>query len=240
MGCNTQMLTNPNPCAPCQNPGKPAAPLPTPPYHPPSQVRSLAAMAANTKRHGAPFRHMLFYGGGLVAEPAPAHLRKAACVCSLAAGVWWPSLHLHLAQSCLRLRLAFAVCRRFEQSCLLLPLHACLLRLRLHRAVSASRDAPRLPPTSPAAHISRRRPLSAPPRRAPWHGQVAGGQAAGPHQRVSPHPPPRAHRLLCACGRGARAQAAARAPRRQSGSRPSGHPDTPRVCVPNEHAKATL
>ncbi|GBF92094.1 hypothetical protein Rsub_04441 [Raphidocelis subcapitata] len=26
------------------------------------QVRSLAAMAANTKRHGAPFRHMLFYG----------------------------------------------------------------------------------------------------------------------------------------------------------------------------------
>ncbi len=30
--------------------------------HPPHQVRSLAATAANTKRHGAPFRHMLFYG----------------------------------------------------------------------------------------------------------------------------------------------------------------------------------
>ncbi len=27
-----------------------------------NNVRSLAAMAANTKRHGAPFRHMLFYG----------------------------------------------------------------------------------------------------------------------------------------------------------------------------------
>ncbi|KIY92182.1 hypothetical protein MNEG_15781 [Monoraphidium neglectum] len=27
-----------------------------------NQVRSLAATAANTKRHGAPFRHMLFYG----------------------------------------------------------------------------------------------------------------------------------------------------------------------------------
>jgi hypothetical protein len=26
------------------------------------RVRSLAAVAANTKRHGAPFRHMLFYG----------------------------------------------------------------------------------------------------------------------------------------------------------------------------------
>lgn len=25
-------------------------------------VRALAAAAANTKRHGAPFRHMLFYG----------------------------------------------------------------------------------------------------------------------------------------------------------------------------------
>lgn len=26
------------------------------------RVRSLAAMAANTKLHGAPYRHMLFYG----------------------------------------------------------------------------------------------------------------------------------------------------------------------------------
>ncbi len=28
-----------------------------------STVRQLAANAANTKQHGAPFRHMLFYGG---------------------------------------------------------------------------------------------------------------------------------------------------------------------------------
>lgn len=27
-------------------------------------VRSLAALTANVKRHGAPFRHMLFYGEG--------------------------------------------------------------------------------------------------------------------------------------------------------------------------------
>lgn len=27
-----------------------------------NNVRMLAAAAANTKRHGAPFRHMLFYG----------------------------------------------------------------------------------------------------------------------------------------------------------------------------------
>ena len=27
-------------------------------------VRALAAVTANTKRHGAPFRHMLFYGEG--------------------------------------------------------------------------------------------------------------------------------------------------------------------------------
>ena len=26
-------------------------------------VRALAAVTGNTKRHGAPFRHMLFYGG---------------------------------------------------------------------------------------------------------------------------------------------------------------------------------
>ena len=26
------------------------------------RVRALAAVTANTKRHGAPFRHMMFYG----------------------------------------------------------------------------------------------------------------------------------------------------------------------------------
>jgi hypothetical protein len=37
--------------------------LPSPSLPPLSlQVRSLAAAAANTKRHGAPYRHMLFYG----------------------------------------------------------------------------------------------------------------------------------------------------------------------------------
>lgn len=29
-----------------------------------SNVRLLASSAANTKKHGAPFRHMLFYGEG--------------------------------------------------------------------------------------------------------------------------------------------------------------------------------
>ena len=28
-----------------------------------TNVRLLASSAANTKKHGAPFRHMLFYGG---------------------------------------------------------------------------------------------------------------------------------------------------------------------------------
>lgn len=46
-----QPLLTPTPQPPSPNP----QPLPL-------QVRSLAAMAANTKRHGAPFRHMLFYG----------------------------------------------------------------------------------------------------------------------------------------------------------------------------------
>jgi ATPase family AAA domain-containing protein 3A/B len=31
------------------------------------RVRSLAAAAANTKLHGAPYRHMLFYGGSTLA-----------------------------------------------------------------------------------------------------------------------------------------------------------------------------
>jgi len=29
------------------------------------RVRALAAVTANTKRHGAPFRHMMFYGASL-------------------------------------------------------------------------------------------------------------------------------------------------------------------------------
>jgi hypothetical protein len=33
------------------------------PSPPQDHVRSLAALTANVKRHGAPFRHMLFYGG---------------------------------------------------------------------------------------------------------------------------------------------------------------------------------
>lgn len=28
-------------------------------------VRALAAVTANTRQHGAPFRHMMFYGGRL-------------------------------------------------------------------------------------------------------------------------------------------------------------------------------
>jgi hypothetical protein len=38
------------------------------------RVRSLAAAAANTKLHGAPYRHMLFYGGFTL----DAH-KQAAC-----------------------------------------------------------------------------------------------------------------------------------------------------------------
>ena len=49
-----------------------------------NQVRSLAAMAANTKRHGAPYRHMLYYGkrrGGQGAGGGGGGGREAPGIC---------------------------------------------------------------------------------------------------------------------------------------------------------------
>lgn len=50
-----------------------------------NNVRLVAASAANTKRHGAPFRHMLFYG-----EAGPHTLAGAAAKGAVGngAGLW--------------------------------------------------------------------------------------------------------------------------------------------------------
>lgn len=50
-----------------------------------NSVRALAAAAANTKRHGAPFRHMLFYGppGETVARPGCSAAAFGRLTCAL-------------------------------------------------------------------------------------------------------------------------------------------------------------
>jgi hypothetical protein len=42
------------------------------------RVRALAAVTANTKRHGAPFRHMMFYGASLASRHGAQHKHIAA------------------------------------------------------------------------------------------------------------------------------------------------------------------
>lgn len=47
--------------------------------HRQDHVRSLAALTANVKRHGAPFRHMLFYGGCTCCSTVAALAGNAVC-----------------------------------------------------------------------------------------------------------------------------------------------------------------
>lgn len=152
-----------------------------PPHCSQDHVRSLAALTANVKRHGAPFRHMLFYG----------ERRHAVCWGWLLLVGWLRgSIAEHFSAACssaLRGGMLLCMpskCRSRHGSCLPLPV----------MSMPAARHAPNL--QARPAQVSGCRPSGhaplpftlcalcppLPPCRPPRYRQDNGGQAAGPHQ----------------------------------------------------------
>ena len=115
-------------------------------------VRALAAVTANTKRHGAPFRHMLFYG------------EAAACVNGW---VGWGGGGDE--------RVAWLRCEGQAGASVGLPLP---WRAARQAACLAAARAPPWLPSRPGAHAAARAAARRPSR----HRQDDGGQAPGAHQ----------------------------------------------------------